>query len=105
MLGDYAWYDLNSGSKTHNVGQKKPNPWGLYDMHGNVWEWVQDSWHSDYNDAPADGSSWENVDDSYRVFRGGYWSSFARSCRSANRFDYGPGASIDNIGFRLLRIL
>jgi formylglycine-generating enzyme required for sulfatase activity len=54
-LGDYAWYDDNSGGKTHPVGQKKPNPGGLYDMHGNVWECVQDTHHGDYNGAPADG--------------------------------------------------
>jgi formylglycine-generating enzyme required for sulfatase activity len=62
----------NSGSKTHDVGQKKPNPWGLYDMHGNVWEWVQDNWHDNYNDAPTDGSSWERKG-SDRVNRGGGW--------------------------------
>ncbi len=70
-FGDYAWYVSNSGDKTHEVGQKKPNPWGLYDMHGNVLEWVQDKWHSNYNGAPTDGSAWEG--DGYRVIRGGSW--------------------------------
>jgi formylglycine-generating enzyme required for sulfatase activity len=59
MLVDYAWYDANSGNKTHEVGQKKPNPWGLYDIYGNVWEWVQDKYHDSYNGAPIDGSAWE----------------------------------------------
>jgi formylglycine-generating enzyme required for sulfatase activity len=53
-LGDYAWYDSNSYRVTHDVGQKKPNPWGLYDMYGNVLEWVQDKWHDNYSGAPTD---------------------------------------------------
>ena len=100
MLGDYAWYSSNSGGKTHDVGQKKPNPWGLYDMHGNVWEWVQDNWHGDYNRAPTDGSSVEGGD--VRVFRGGGWDTGARGCRSAIRGVILPGGN--DIGFRLLRI-
>lgn len=93
-LGDYAWYAENSGSrppkkgycagydkddwfslewnwKTHPVGQKKPNHYGLYDMHGNVWEWVQDKYHSDYDLAPINGSAWESGDGAIRVDRGG----------------------------------
>ena len=81
-LNEYAWYDKNSGSETHPVGQKKPNPWGLYDMHGNVWEWVQDRWHGDYNGAPSDGSAWEDGSGSDRVDRGGSWINYARYCRS-----------------------
>ncbi len=101
-LGDYAWYDANSGGKTHEVGQKKPNPWGLYDMHGNVWEWVQDKWHDNYNGAPTDGSAWEG-DGSVRVARGGSWTYEAWRCRSAYRTYGGPGIHGDNLGFRLLR--
>jgi formylglycine-generating enzyme required for sulfatase activity len=103
-LGDYAWYDENSDSKTHPVGQKKPNPWGLYDMHGNVWEWVQDKWHDNYNGAPTDGSSWEGGDGSDRVVRGGAWYAGAGSCRSANRVSLDPGGRSSYLGFRLLRI-
>jgi formylglycine-generating enzyme required for sulfatase activity len=101
-LGDYAWYDQNSGSKTHDVGQKKPNPWGLYDMHGNVYEWVQDGYHSDYGGAPIDGSSWEGG--SRSVSRGGSWVNDAGGCRSALRYA-DVGNRDGKLGFRLLRIL
>ncbi len=104
-LGDYAWYDNNSGSKTHPVGQINPNSWRLYDMHGNIWEWVQDRWHDTYNDAPADGSVWENGASSYRVIRGGSWGSSADSCRSAYRDRDAPGNHSSGVGFRLLRKL
>ncbi|MDP2844828.1 MAG: SUMF1/EgtB/PvdO family nonheme iron enzyme, partial [Candidatus Methanoperedens sp.] len=103
-LGGYAWYNANSGSKTHEVGQKKPNPWGLYDMHGNVYEWVQDYWHGDYNGAPTDGSSWVSGGGSDRVARGCSWFYADSTCRSAIRFRPPTGFSDDNLGFRLLRI-
>ncbi|GFO96672.1 hypothetical protein ig2599ANME_0861 [groundwater metagenome] len=102
-LGDYAWYYSNSGNKIHEVGQKKPNPWGLYDIHGNVWEWVQDMWHDNYNGAPTDGSAWEG-DGSARVFRGGCWDSGAAgSLRSALRYRARPGYRDGSLGFRLVR--
>jgi len=100
-LGDYGWYDDNSGDETHPVGKKKPNPYGLYDMHGNVWEWVQDKWHSDYDGAPDDGSAWESGGGPYRIVRGGGCSSSAGVCRSANRNNLAPGNSY-GLGFRLL---
>ena len=103
-LGDYAWYNGNSGSKTHNVGTKKPNPRGLYDMHGNAWEWVQDKWHGNYNSAPTDGSAWEDRNGSC-VDRGGSWDDSAKYCRSANRYSNVPGYRYNFLGFRLLRIL
>lgn len=103
ILGDYAWYDSKSGSKTHDVGQKKPNPWGLYDMHGNVWEWVQDIYHNSYSGAPTDGSAWEG-DGSSRVVRGGYWYDLTRCCRSASRYASDPGVRVYILSFRLLRI-
>jgi len=101
ILGDYAWYSGNSGSKTHPVGQKKPNPWGLYDMHGNVWEWCQDSWHSDYEGAPTDGSAWDGSSSS-RVSRGGSWDFNAGNCRSAYRYGLYPDYRGGSFGFRLL---
>jgi formylglycine-generating enzyme required for sulfatase activity len=73
-LGEYAWYIKNSGDKTHPVGKKGANPWGLYDVHGNISEWVQDEWQDTYNGAPDDGSAWEDgVGIVLRVFRGGNW--------------------------------
>ena len=101
-LGEYGWYEGNSGDKTHLVGQKKPNPWGLYDMHGNVWEWTQDLYNGDYKVAPADGSAWESGGSS-RIFRGGSWLYYARDCRSANRNYYIPDFRNYDLGFRLLQ--
>ena len=105
MLGEYAWYNGNSSSKPHPVGQKKPNLWGLYDMHGNVWEWVQDWWHGNYNGAPSDGSVWEDGGGSNRVRRGGSWSRNAHGCRSVSRISNVPSNRSSYLGFRLLRTL
>ncbi|KOR28189.1 hypothetical protein TI04_11600, partial [Achromatium sp. WMS2] len=100
-LGDYAWYDGNSNSKTHPVGQKQPNAWGLYDVHGNVWEWTQDRWHGDYSGAPTDGSAWESGDSPLRVLRGGSWGNYDYNCRTAYRNGSGRGDSNGNWGFRV----
>ena len=71
------------------MGIFPPNAFGLYDMHGNVWEWCQDVTHDDYNGAPTDGSAWETGgDSSKRVLRGGSWYFAPRWCRSAIRFNY-----------------
>jgi formylglycine-generating enzyme required for sulfatase activity len=102
-LGEYAWYIENSGGKTHPVGKKRKNPWGLYDVYGNIWEWVQDEWHDTYNGAPADGSAWEDGVNAYRVNRGGSWFDNARYCRSALRYHYTPGSRFHFLGFRLLK--
>lgn len=104
-LDDHAWYVKNAGRKTHVVCKKKPNPWGLYDMHGNVWEWVQDRWHENYSGSPSDGSAWEEGDGSTRVSRGGSWYCDPDTCRSASRFSREPDSRFANLGFRLVREL
>jgi formylglycine-generating enzyme required for sulfatase activity len=108
-LGDYAWYATSLMSimtgKTHLVGQKKPNTWELYDVHGNVWEWVQDEWHRSYDGAPADGSAWESGDGANRVIRGGSWNNNARDCRSAVRLLVDPRFCGNVFGFRILQEL
>jgi formylglycine-generating enzyme required for sulfatase activity len=105
QLAEYAWFGQNSGDKTHPVGLKKPNSFGLYDMHGNVWEWTQDCWNKNYYGAPTDGSAWTKGDCSLRVVRGGsqsYAPPYLRSVRrsfawstTTNRFGFG--------GFRIVR--
>ena len=104
MLGEFAWYSENSEMKTHPVGKKRPNAWGLYEMAGNVWDWVEDDWHDSYKGAPDDGSAWiDNPRGSYRVVRGG-WYVVARYCRSAVRYGR-PGARSLLVGFRLSRFV
>ena len=101
VVNGIAWYDENSGGRTHPVGQKAPNGFGLYDMLGNVYEWVGD-WYGTYpggavTDPAGPGSG------SYRVIRGGSWGNFAGFCRSAVRDRISPGDCIIVLGFRLLR--
>ena len=100
-LGDYAWCGKNSGNTTHPVGEKKPNAWGLYDMHGSVWEWCQDWWKDGYyKESPVDDPTGAATG-SNRVFRGGSWDRPARGCRSASR-SYGvPGGGFSNLGLRV----
>jgi formylglycine-generating enzyme required for sulfatase activity len=96
----------NNGSKTVAVGSLGvANAWGLFDMHGNVWEWCEDDWHDSYNGAPADGRPWVDSPSrgSGRVDRGGGWVSLAVNCRSAFRYHGAPGDRYVYLGFRLLR--
>src|SRR5262249_11138945 len=101
QLGAYGWYRDNSGGMTHPVGQRTPNAWGLYDMHGNVWEWVQD-WFGVYAPEPVTDPRGSALGSS-RMIRGGSWSYGARDCRSAYRDNAAPSHRGDCLGFRLLR--
>jgi len=102
-LEEYAWYKKNSDSKTHPVGLLKPNAWGLYDMHGNVWEWCED-WYQDYLSIDVI-DPWGPGSGSNKVLRGGCWFDEPQYCRSAYRFDDSPDKRTHMMGFRLVRDL
>ncbi|HEY3360660.1 MAG TPA: SUMF1/EgtB/PvdO family nonheme iron enzyme [Methanosarcina sp.] len=104
-LEDHAWYAENSGGKTHIIGQKKPNPWRLYDMNGNVWEWVQDKWHDNYSGAPSNESAWVDGNSSLRIVRGGGGYIDVNNCTSSTRWKVKPDNRCEDVGFRLLREL
>jgi formylglycine-generating enzyme required for sulfatase activity len=87
---------------TLQVGERQPNAFGLYDMHGNVREWCQDCAHGNYDGAPTDGSAWEQGSDNRRVLRGGSCYTFANGCRSASRSYASPDVRIPDIGCRLV---
>lgn len=109
-LGEYAWLDGNSGAKTHPVGRKKANTWGCHDMHGNVWEWCQDSSnyyylpYKGYEGAPVDGTAWESGEYERRMVRGSSWKSGGASCRAACRLAHETSRRIDILGFRLVSL-
>jgi formylglycine-generating enzyme required for sulfatase activity len=104
-LEEVGWYDENSHYETKPVGLKNPNKFGLYDMSGNVWEWCEDRWHSNYENAPDDGTAWitDTADKSLlRVHRGGSYFYYSDFCRSSFR-DYNvPTLRDDYVGFRLV---
>ncbi|MFM6727372.1 MAG: formylglycine-generating enzyme family protein, partial [Dolichospermum sp.] len=103
--GNYTYGDGTKGvdcQQTINVGSFPPNAFGLYDMHGNVWEWCQDTWHENYINAPEDGSDWISQGNSKRVLRGGSWFSHADYCRSAYRNWDNAKFNYDNFGFRVV---
>lgn len=126
-LDPIAWYGGNSGvdfdladgenssgrvgkqyphtrAGTHPVKLKRANLWGLYDMLGNVWEWIQDHKHSNHQNAPTDGSAWEDLTlGANRVLRGGSWGNVASNVRAAFRYQGGPNGHGPDIGFRCAR--
>ena len=101
-LGKYAWYKDNSEGQTHPVGQLRPNAWGLHDVHGNVWEWVQD-WYQRYTpEAVTDPQGPQSG--THRSRRGCGWNNFMPYCRTANRYSV-IGYRDDFLGFRLVRTI
>ncbi len=108
QLGRYAWYGDDKGNaekKTHAVGGKLPNQFGLYDMHGNVWEWVEDCWHGNYRGAPENGSAWLQgcSEESRRVLRGGGFNNSPVVLRAAFLIHFAPSFRYLNVGVRVAR--
>jgi hypothetical protein len=106
-LSAAGWYDGNSGQETHPVGMKEPNAYGLYDMHGNVWEWCADAWNENAYKMRVDGvcdpevTTQSLAGDVLRVIRGGSWNNRARNCRAAYRNRNRPANRNRNQGFRV----
>jgi formylglycine-generating enzyme required for sulfatase activity len=104
--GNTTYADGRKGvyrEQTTPVGLFPANPWGLHDMHGNVWEWCLDHWHKSYEGAPTDGSAWLNdSDEGSRLLRGGSWLSLPGYCRSAHRYHGRPDSAVNEGGFRVV---
>jgi formylglycine-generating enzyme required for sulfatase activity len=107
ITADNANYGDSGLGRTSEIGAYPANPWGLHDMHGNVWEWVEDDWHENYRGAPADGSAWKgsgtSVNPRLCVLRGGSWHYHSGGCRSASRSRFGTGVRLSYVGFRVAR--
>ena len=103
-VNSVAWHTDNCGERPRRVAGKQANTFGLYDMSGNVYEWVEDCWHDSYRGAPSDGSVWTgNCKEDGRGLRGGSWDTHARITRAADRNYVTPGYPINLNGFRLAR--
>ncbi|MFM5947041.1 MAG: formylglycine-generating enzyme family protein, partial [Dolichospermum sp.] len=103
--GNYTYGQGQKGQyqkKTTEVGIFPANPFGLYDMHGNVWEWCEDGWHENYINAPVDGTAWTSLSDNRKVLRGGSWNFYPGYCRSAFRNYLAAGFVKYNLGFRVV---
>jgi len=98
-LGDYAWFKENSNGQTHPVGEKKANAWGLYDMHGNVFEWCSNPYYKYPKSAISDST--DPIEPSFRMDRGGSWGYGAAYCRSASRYLVIPESRDSSLGFRV----
>lgn len=100
-LDEYAWHTGNAAGNDPPVGAKSPNPWGLYDVHGYLWEWCADAAHHDYNGAPNDGSAWATDDNNQRgVLRGGSWKDPADKLTSSHRYFVSRQLRDDAVGLR-----
>ncbi|HEY3967328.1 MAG TPA: formylglycine-generating enzyme family protein [Planctomycetaceae bacterium] len=104
VLSEFAWHTGNAAGNDPPVGAKKPNAWGLYDMHGYLWEFVSDGWHDTYAQAPTDGKSWASSErPPRRVIRGGSWKDRHEALRSAHRRPIAEDAKDDAVGFRCVK--
>ena len=100
-LDEYGWHTGNAAGNDPPVGAKKPNDWGLYDVHGYLWEWCSDHWHESYEGAPNDGRSWEGEDsEAKRVLRGGSWKDKADRLTSSYRLGVPANKRDDAVGLR-----
>ena len=104
-INTVAWYGMYSFGTIHKVARKKANAFGLYDMTGNVWEWVQDSFHPNFVGAPTDGSAWQGPGNVGRVFRGNSWIDSPPGASAAERDPLSPDRRFGDLGFRVARAL
>lgn len=104
LLEQYSWYDVNSECKPHSVGQKKPNQYGIFDMHGLVWEWCED-WYDDkyYSSSNYKNPICENNPYSVKILRGGAWFMFPKFLRGQDRYANNPDYRMDCFGFRVVQ--
>ncbi len=102
-LNEFGWHTGNAAGNDPPVGAKKPNPWGLYDFHGYLWELVEDSWHDNYEGAPKDGTAWSNADSKKTVVRGGSWKDHYSKLTSSTRKALGVDDKDDAIGLRCVK--